>query len=429
MKTKKTFIFIIAIIIFLSFTGFAQAAQRGRPLEIDYPDIPGPDIIPQETTTPVPEYVQYIYYFLLGISGVIALGVLIYAGFQYFTSAGSPEKINEAKDRIGAALLGLLILFGSYLILYNINPDLVSFNLPRLRPIIPALPSGVLLCKKDVPVMEAWQLTREYYTEPGIDREREIREELKVLLEEIALHCYTVRNSSDIRSDFDNKVKIVWFIPYIWIKKENDKLYEYETEYGAIFYEERKLEGKSQAYYDHLISTAGGWKPYRRTVNLQASSIIPFQLIYDPDPTWEVILYEKVKYNEEVAEGHKKTLPPNAPPGYRLPANHWYRGEGSTYNAAMGSTTPSFPWSPESMKMEGDLLVVLFGKLGGSQAFFNKDVSDLEAYYNIVEMVDCDEYEIVCGAGGMGGGGCAKVPKPCAEAATIGFVMISATSL
>jgi len=48
------------------------------------------------------------------------------------TSAGSPAKISEAKDRIGSAILGLIIILASFLILKVINPDLITLKLPGL---------------------------------------------------------------------------------------------------------------------------------------------------------------------------------------------------------------------------------------------------------------------------------------------------------
>ena len=421
MKTKN-FIFII-LLIFIVFALSSQTAlaqDRGRPLEVRYPNVPSADLIPQETTTPIPEYVQYIYYFLLGLSGIIALGVLIYAGFQYFTSAGNPEKINEAKSRIAAALLGLLILIGSYVILYNINPNLVSFNLPRLRPIIPGLPSGVILCKRDAPVREAWNLTEEYYTEPSLDRQRQIRNELKILLEEIALYCYSAQSSGDISQEFDNKATLIYFVPsYSYY----DGMW-HSTEYGAILYDETGKQGISYAYYLHLLDPYGKVQVYSDNANrlgINPSSIIPFQLIYEPDPGWNVTLYKDLNYNDGLAPEDKETLPDGAPPGYSLSGMWWDYQTG-------------WPWSPKSMRTEGDLLIVLETPEHKSESFFSQEVPNLEAYDNIIKEVDCTYYKgerIVrqrCIPTGGFGTIISYMPC-CAKAASTGMVIISATPL
>ncbi|MDP3964425.1 MAG: hypothetical protein Q8Q20_02045 [bacterium] len=59
---------------------------------------------------------QLIVRMLTGFLGVLALFSLvmvIYGGFQYIWSAGSPERIKSAKDTIVWALLGLVIAFMS----------------------------------------------------------------------------------------------------------------------------------------------------------------------------------------------------------------------------------------------------------------------------------------------------------------------------
>lgn len=53
----------------------------------------------------------------LGISGSIALLMFIWGGMLWLTSGGSPERIKKGKDAIVWAVLGLVLIFGSYAIL------------------------------------------------------------------------------------------------------------------------------------------------------------------------------------------------------------------------------------------------------------------------------------------------------------------------
>lgn len=46
---------------------------------------------------------------LLFFAGIIAVGFIIYGGFQYLTSQGEPEHTRSAKDTILNALIGLVI--------------------------------------------------------------------------------------------------------------------------------------------------------------------------------------------------------------------------------------------------------------------------------------------------------------------------------
>lgn len=57
-----------------------------------------------------------IIYVFLGILGVVLLGLLLYAGFLWMTSAGNPEKIDQAKKIIRNAIIGLIIIVSSWAI-------------------------------------------------------------------------------------------------------------------------------------------------------------------------------------------------------------------------------------------------------------------------------------------------------------------------
>jgi len=54
---------------------------------------------------------------ILGIVGSLALLMFIYGGVMLLISSGSSEKITQAKNILVAAVIGLLIVFGSFLII------------------------------------------------------------------------------------------------------------------------------------------------------------------------------------------------------------------------------------------------------------------------------------------------------------------------
>ena len=54
---------------------------------------------------------------ILGIVGSLALVMFIYGGFMFLISAGSSEKIGQARKIIIAAVIGLIIVFTSFLII------------------------------------------------------------------------------------------------------------------------------------------------------------------------------------------------------------------------------------------------------------------------------------------------------------------------
>lgn len=126
MAFKKSFL-ILSLAIFISL-GFSTFISGQRPLEVDYPEVAGfkPGVITQDL---LPKFVKYIFDFSVGLAGLIAVAVLIYAGFRYFMSAGNPAIQSYAKQRIAEALLGLGIILGSYLILTTVNPQLTFLDL------------------------------------------------------------------------------------------------------------------------------------------------------------------------------------------------------------------------------------------------------------------------------------------------------------
>ncbi|HOZ55738.1 MAG: hypothetical protein BWY51_00132 [Parcubacteria group bacterium ADurb.Bin316] len=62
--------------------------------------------------------------FIWAISGSLALLAFIYGGFMFLISAGSSERVNKARQIITGAVVGLIIVFGSYTIVYFIMKNI-----------------------------------------------------------------------------------------------------------------------------------------------------------------------------------------------------------------------------------------------------------------------------------------------------------------
>jgi hypothetical protein len=124
---KNAKILLLALYLFL-IANSTLAAERA--LEVNYPSAGGS--APTTTGVSFPEYVIYIYKFIITAAGVIAFGVLVLAGIRFLTSAGKPENLTKARDQIVSAFWGIILLLASYLILSTINPQLVLFNLPGI---------------------------------------------------------------------------------------------------------------------------------------------------------------------------------------------------------------------------------------------------------------------------------------------------------
>lgn len=82
--------------------------------------------------TDVGQYILLIYKFLVGIAGVIAAALIVKGGFEYMIAGGSSERMTSAKNTVGAAVFGLLLVLASFTLLNTLNPDLVHLRLPNV---------------------------------------------------------------------------------------------------------------------------------------------------------------------------------------------------------------------------------------------------------------------------------------------------------
>ncbi len=83
------------------------------------------------------EYISGIYKFAMGLGSIVAVILIIQQGITIVISGGGEMK-TEAYQKIGKIFLGLGILWGSYAILYTINPELVNFKILKIKFIEPA---------------------------------------------------------------------------------------------------------------------------------------------------------------------------------------------------------------------------------------------------------------------------------------------------
>lgn len=76
------------------------------------------------------KYFRAVYIYMVYVVGVLAVVMLIYGGVKWVAAAGNAGQINDAKDVITNAIIGLVIGLTSFLLLNIINPKLLSLSLP-----------------------------------------------------------------------------------------------------------------------------------------------------------------------------------------------------------------------------------------------------------------------------------------------------------
>jgi len=135
MKNKKI-LFSILLLLACLFSANLAFAGEFREFEVSWPEIPGTEFVagdkcPDEGCPPqgsLSDFVSYIFTFSLTIIGFVAFFNLIYAGIIYMTAGIDPSKKSQAMDKIKNSVLGIILLFGSYLVLNAINPELVALG-------------------------------------------------------------------------------------------------------------------------------------------------------------------------------------------------------------------------------------------------------------------------------------------------------------
>ena len=73
-------------------------------------------------------YIEAIYNYGLGIGGVLATVMLMVSGIIWLTSGGDSGKIGQAKKLMAGSIVGMVLLYGAFLLLNTINPDLVALK-------------------------------------------------------------------------------------------------------------------------------------------------------------------------------------------------------------------------------------------------------------------------------------------------------------
>lgn len=127
-------LFITGILTFLLTTPFLVAGilYAQRVPEVTYPTIV-PGVIPPTGQTNIAGYLRYLYTSAIALGGIICLGALIWGGLRFLTSAGNPAAMADARERILYGIIGLFILLGSFVLLREINPQLITFTPPLME--------------------------------------------------------------------------------------------------------------------------------------------------------------------------------------------------------------------------------------------------------------------------------------------------------
>lgn len=127
MEYKKILL-IFSMIVIISAPCLVSAELM---LNVEYPST-GEDESGITAETTLPQLLKYVFNWFIIIALVGTAISLLYAGVSYLSSAGDPSAMGRARTRLVGSFIGLLILFGSFLILKTLNPTIAVMRLKRV---------------------------------------------------------------------------------------------------------------------------------------------------------------------------------------------------------------------------------------------------------------------------------------------------------
>lgn len=102
------------------------------------PEIPIPGLFEGEWVvdgTMIARYIRVLFITFIWAVGIIATVMVVYGGIKWVAAAGNPSKINDARDVINSAVIGVIIALSSIVLLNIINPRLSSFRTLTITPV------------------------------------------------------------------------------------------------------------------------------------------------------------------------------------------------------------------------------------------------------------------------------------------------------
>jgi hypothetical protein len=83
------------------------------------------EVLTFNTSEGLSSLIKIIIGWAFKLAGVFAFAMIVFAGFEYTTSGGNTSKQKDAQEKIIGAIVGIILLFAFYIILYTINPDIL----------------------------------------------------------------------------------------------------------------------------------------------------------------------------------------------------------------------------------------------------------------------------------------------------------------
>lgn len=137
MRKKTKFFIFAGIITILSAIVLPAYADITDPLvfepQVGIPGFNENTVLSKNNTSYIGKMIKAFYDYGLAIGGILSAIVILAAGVLWLSSAGSSDKISQAKGLIGGSITGLLLLFCAWILLNTVNPYLTDFKINQIK--------------------------------------------------------------------------------------------------------------------------------------------------------------------------------------------------------------------------------------------------------------------------------------------------------
>jgi hypothetical protein len=124
MKNKSQKIMILAVLILISFSVFTKVGALGEYTTL----APLPGTTDNVGNTNLETYLLGVFNLSIGIAAVLAFVMITFGGVMYATSDAISGK-SQGREYVENAIWGLLLVIAAWVILYTINPNILTFKL------------------------------------------------------------------------------------------------------------------------------------------------------------------------------------------------------------------------------------------------------------------------------------------------------------
>jgi hypothetical protein len=266
-------------------------------------------VAPPPYATGLPQYVKYIFYFAVGILGIVIFGALVYSGFQYLTSVGDPTKMGEARSGIVSAFIGAIILLSSILIFNTINPQLTKIELAPIPLVEARVQPGIYVC--NYKVKNIGEILHDYLTGDEKTQTEAMKKLQKIMWNpKTQQACLRLNFSGNFGNFSVTKENTIFIIPTIEKSPEGKKNYKWE--YGVILHQLENQKGRAT-----FLPKVGDGKIFVESEDPNADPMRKYGYsakdldFKDLDFTARSFTVLKKPYKEEKGEGVKLYPEPN----------------------------------------------------------------------------------------------------------------------